>query len=332
MRTSGFRAWCAERGRARFVVTVALMVAFTLAGGALLLVPNVALPRITAAQPGTTASPVDLADPRLEPVRRTMEPFGPLVAERFDAGAGQEAVVVGHEPARADMTVLGMELASSAEAISAVWGADWSRAPLLVIAANPSEFAGLTRSTALHPEQVAAVTVTDPAPPGVAPVQRIVFGPEAGARLSDAGLRTLLRHELTHVATRAATVDGAAVWLTEGFAEYVAHHVGPVRFADVAPTVAARTKQGVLPADLPPADAFAGADAAEAYEYAWALCAYLADRHGPPALLALYHRLAAVPADPAGEDAAFAEILRVTRADLVADWQRWLTARSDAHS
>ncbi|MBH0780060.1 hypothetical protein IT779_27685 [Nocardia sp. NEAU-351] len=321
----GFRAWCAERGRARFAVTLALLVGLTGAGGALLLVPKVAVPRITAAQPAVAPAG---DDPRLAPVRRTMEPFGAVVAERFPTGADREAIVVGHDGQRAEMAVLGAELAPATAAITDLLGRARPGSALVVVASNPSEFAALVRSSSILPGEVAAVTVTDPFPPGAEPSgSRVVFSPEAGRRLSPDALRTLLRHELTHVATRTDTADGAPAWMLEGFAEYAAHRGGGRAFAEIAPTVAGHLAAELLPADLPAAADLVGPRAAEAYESAWTVCAYVADAYGEPRLVDLYRALAAAPLDTAGEDRVLRATLGVGRAEFVTGWRGWLSTR-----
>ncbi len=67
--------------------------------------------------------------------------------------------------------------------------------------------------------------------------QRLVLDPTPLAALSTVGERIVLTHEITHLATAAATADITPRWLVEGFAEYVANlHTGqPVA------TAAART-------------------------------------------------------------------------------------------
>ncbi|WP_054813245.1 hypothetical protein [Nocardia arizonensis] len=319
------------RGRARFAVAFTAVVALTGVCGALLLLPKLAQPRTTSAQPGVAASlgEVTADDPRLDPVRRTMEPFGEIVAERFPAaGNDRDALVVGHADQRSEMAVLGAELAPATAAITDLLGGGHVPTALIVVAANSSEFAALVRSTSILPGAVAAVTVTDPFARGTEPTQRVVFSPEAGRRLSSAELRTLLRHELTHVATRAITADGAPPWMLEGFAEYAAHRGQDHPFAEIAPTVAARLRSGAVPTELPtPAD-LTGPHAAEAYEAAWTACAFTAEKFGEQALVTLYRHLAATPADNQAEDRVLRETLKVDRQTFITQWQTWLSTHT----
>ncbi|WP_431963448.1 hypothetical protein [Nocardia sp. bgisy134] len=293
--------------------------------------PKWALPKILAAQDTSTESlgqmPGD--DPRLAAVRRTIEPFGPIESIRAPGGDGAESLVVGHPGHRAELEVLARELPAATAAITELWGPNWAQSALVVVAANPSEFAALVRAGGEMPTEVAAASVADPFVRGSKPTgQRVVFSPDAGRRLSPAGLRTLLRHELTHIAARAETADGAPQWMLEGFAEYAAHRGQGHPFADIAPTVHAALNDGALPDDLPPDTAFAGGSAVAAYEQAWSACAFVAEKYDESRLVELYRRLAAQRQDAASEDRVLREVLGIGRADFVADWRSWLSAKA----
>ncbi|MFI7669004.1 hypothetical protein [Nocardia sp. NPDC049526] len=330
---SSFRrahAWLFVRRRFQFVATVVMVTVLTGTCGALLMVPNSVLPKLHAAQP-TSIGSLHAADddPRLASVRRTVDPFGQLVTEQVPTGNGQESLVVGHPAQRAEIDTLAGELAAATTAVTGVWGPGWAQSAMVVVASNPSEFAALVRSGASMPADVAAASVADPFVPGTQPTgQRVVFSSDAGRRLDADGLRTLLRHELTHIATRAQTVDGAPQWMLEGFAEFVAHLDTGHRFADIAPTVATRIRAGNVPRDLPSAADFAGSGAVAAYEQAWSVCAFVADKFDQPRLVELYRRIAAGKQDSASEDRIMRDVLGTSRDDLVADWRSWLSART----
>ncbi|RJO69095.1 hypothetical protein D5S18_30970 [Nocardia panacis] len=321
------RRWLAARGRLRFCLTIAAVIALTGACGALLLVPNSVLPKPGAVSADSVVGQARAAvgDPRLDPVRRTMEPFGELAAERVSTGDGAQSLVVGHPGQRRDMEVLAGELPGAVAAVSQVWGRDWAGSAVVVLTANISEFAGLVHAGADLPTEIAAASVADPFVPGTRPTgQRVVFGPDASARVGPDGLRTLLRHELTHVAARAGTVDGAPLWMLEGFADYVAQHGQGHRFAEIAPTLTARLRAGEPPRDLPADREFGGAGAAFAYEQAWSVNQFIAERFGQTALVDLYHRIAAGRLDAAGTDRILRETLGSGRAEFVDGWRGWL--------
>ncbi|TLF80998.1 hypothetical protein [Nocardia cyriacigeorgica] len=327
------RDWLSQRRRFEFCLTTVMVMLLTGTCAALLLLPDSVVAPLRAARAGTTTAPVagqaTVGDARLAQIQRITEPFGPLVTRQVPTGGAQPALVAGHPQNQREVDLLADELAAASAAVTELWGPDWSRSPVVVVSSTPAEFAALVRATTDLPGEVAAATVSDPFTPGTQPTgQRVVFGPDAGRRLDPGGLRSLLRHELTHVATRAATVDGSPQWLLEGFAEYAAHRGLGHSFTDIAPTLATRLATGTLPADLPADPEFTGPDAATAYELAWSVCAYLADTHDDAGLVALYRRLATGPQTPASEDAAMREILGTSRADLISGWQTWLRARS----
>lgn len=325
------RDWWSARRRFEFCLTVGMVVLLTVVCLALLMLPNSVLPKLRAAQPATadTVGQVAAADPRLAEVRRIVEPFGPIVARPVPTGDGQQSLVVGHPAQRIEIDILERELAAATTAVTDVWGQDWAQSALVVVASSPSEFAALVRAGSLLPSEVAAASVADPIAPGTRPTgQRVVFGPDTGRRLDPEGLATLLRHELTHIAARAQTVDGAPLWMLEGFADYTAHHGRGHRFADVAPTVTAHASARDLPQDLPADSEFSGPDAAFTYEKAWSVCAFVAEKYDQPHLVQLYHRIAAAKQDTTAEDRILREVLGTTRPDFITDWRSWLQART----
>lgn len=298
--------------------------------GAVLLPPYSSTGTVDAdrAAPARPSQRSPHADPRLAEIYRLAEPNGPVHVQQVTTGADEPALVVGHPDRQGQIGVLAGGLAAATASITELWGPDWSRSPVVVIASTPAEFAALARVSDRLSAEVAAVSVADPFASGTRPTgQRVVFGPDTARRLDPEGLRTLLRHELTHIATRAATVDGSPLWMLEGFAEYAAQRDASHPFATVAPTLTTELRTGFVPADLPTDALFGGDRAATAYELAWAACAYLAEKYGEPRLVTLYRRLATGTRTPTGIDTVFHDVLGTTRAAMVAEWRAWLTAR-----
>ncbi|MFE1597207.1 peptidase MA family metallohydrolase [Nocardia sp. NPDC058705] len=324
---SGLRSWFSSNGRLEFCITLASVTLLTGACVALILVPRNVGPLQLATDEAEVLDTSEGTDnPRLSPVRRDLQPYGPILVREV---AESEALLVAHPSHRADLDALEHQLGPAISDVSAVWGTDWNRAPVVVVASTSAEFTALTRSAGSTGADVAAVSLTGSYVPGTEPAdQRIVFNPDARRRVGDEGLATLLRHELTHVATRADTIDGAPLWMVEGFAEYVAQRDQATTFSQIAPTLTTRLRAGTLPADLVSDADFTGVDAAYAYESAWSVCAFLADHYGTTALTTLYKRLATGPQSPAAQDAAFTAVLGTSRAELVDGWRAWLRGRA----
>ncbi|MTE14037.1 peptidase MA family metallohydrolase [Nocardia aurantiaca] len=325
------RGWLSARRRLQFVLTLVMVSALTAACGALLMLPNSVVPKLRAVVPGQDSGRLAATDPQVPLVKRTMESYGKVIAETVATGPGRIGIVLGHSGQRADIDVLAGELAASTAAVTSLWGADWNQAPVVVVASSPSEFAALTHAVGDVPVEVAASTVADPFRPGAQLTgQRVVFGPESGRRLGADTLRSVLRHELTHMASRAVTVDGSPMWMLEGFAEYSAHRALRHPITQIAPTLTARARAGDLPADLPPDAMFepASGTASLAYEQGWSVCAFIADRYGDPELVDLYRQLASGPKDRSAVDTALRAILGASYQDLIAQWRAWLTTRT----
>ncbi|MEC3958414.1 hypothetical protein VMT65_35645 [Nocardia sp. CDC153] len=323
------RGWLSARRRFQFVLTLVTVTALTAACGALLMIPNSVLPTLRAVAPGQDG--LAATDPQVPQVKRTMGYYGKPVAETVTTGPGRVGVVLGHSAQRADIDLLAGELAASTTAVTDLWGPAWNQAPVVVVASSPAEFAALTHAVGDVPAEVAASTVADPLRPGAELTgQRVVFGPEAGHRLGPDGLRSVLRHELTHMATRKITVDGSPMWMLEGAAEYTAHRGMHHPITQIAPTLTTRARAGDLPADLPSDAMFdpKSGQASLAYEQAWSACAFIADRYGDPKLVDLYHQLASGPKDHTAVDTALRSTLDTTYPDLVTAWRAWITTRT----
>lgn len=255
--------------------------------------------------------------------------FGSLTIRSVPTASGT-SVVMGHPDREQFVAALAAELPSALEAVTDFWGDDWARDGLVFVASSAEEFGELTGSD--PSVDVAAVTVSDAvAGDGSRPTgQRVVFGPDAAARLTPFTVRSVLRHELTHVAARARTAEGTASWVAEGFADYSGYRDSGADFGQLAPTLTAIVASGGAPTVLPRNEDFGagGARSSVAYESAWSVFAFVADRFGEPTLRRLYEALAAVPASDDSTDGAFASVLGSDRAQFVASWGNWVADRA----
>ncbi|MEZ5154142.1 hypothetical protein [Rhodococcus zopfii] len=259
--------------------------------------------------------------------------FGPLVVESVAQRSGGRSLVIGHPEQQALVDAIAGEMESAVDAVDQVWGADWSRRGLVLVTASHDEFTQQVGDRH-NGAAIAAVAVSDVVDPRAGSVtgQRIVFSPAAGDRLTAEGLRTVLRHELTHIAARAHTVDGSPLWMLEGYADYVGYRGADGEFGRTAPTLTDTVTRNGAPAALPGDTEFAGERSLLAYETAWSLAAYIADDYGPVRLTELYRRLARGPVDGAELDAALMEVLGADTGAFVAAWGSWVDSRLGSHA
>ena len=189
------------------------------------------------------------------------------------------------------------EMNEATKAVTAFWGSDWPRDIVIVAAASDAEFGTLAGG---GPDTAATTTA-----------ERIMFAPGAAA-MSDASLRIVLRHELFHFASRAATAADAPRWLTEGVADFVGRPPTP------RPPNAAELARG-LPTD---AD-LAGPDQSEAYDRAWWLSRFIADVYGTDTLRVLYVR--ACGSGHPDTATAVRDTLGADLPTVLARWQQWMS-------
>jgi hypothetical protein len=216
--------------------------------------------------------------------------------------------------------------------VTQVWGSDWPQRAALLLPASEEEFRALV-GPSLATTGIAAAAVADRVDVAsrTATGQRIVFNPAETGKLSATARRIVLRHELTHLATRASTADGAPMWLLEGFADYVGYRNGGLAPREVAPDLTSAVSQGKLPAG-PPADAdFHGATGRLdlTYQLAWSLALHVAERDGEAHLVRFYRQVAGTPGlGPSTVDAVVAgalrDVLGTDLTGLIDSWRRWL--------
>jgi len=254
--------------------------------------------------------------------------FGPCRVITTDGG-----IVLFHPGSEAMARRVADELGPAVAAVTAVWGGDWARRVAVVLPATTEEMRAFVGPD-FPVDAVAAVAVADRVDTNrhTAQGQRVVLSPTEGASLSGQALRIVLRHEITHVATRAHTVDGSPLWLLEGFADYVGYRDSGVPLATAAPGLAARVLTSGPPETLPSdADFLAGGAAIDlGYQQSYSLALFIGQRLGEATLVELYRRLAALgPALGERVDAVLRDVVRLDRAELVAGWQEYLRETLD---
>ncbi|WP_439664307.1 hypothetical protein ACSHWB_24445 [Lentzea sp. HUAS TT2] len=122
--------------------------------------------------------------------------------------------------------------------------------------------------------------------------QRVVINRVRASALSDVELSVLLRHEITHVATRDLTSDSAPLWLVEGFADWVAFHGMGLSLRQAAPLLTSDVS--ALPVD------FSGPGRDLAYQQAYSVMVYLESGLGERGVVDFFLRNAATSAVDSG--------------------------------
>ncbi|MDA3626821.1 hypothetical protein OU415_15355 [Saccharopolyspora sp. WRP15-2] len=241
--------------------------------------------------------------------------FGPCHAVRTPGG-----LVIGHR--REPVERVARQLDAVIRDVTEVWGTGWSQRVGVLIADSREELRAVV-GPGFALNGIAAVAVADRVDTAARRVEgpRVVLDPRAADELSDAALKALLRHEITHIAARAYTVDGSPMWMREGFADYVGYRSSGVPPREVAPELVRQVRAGGLPEQLPDDDEFHHADRGRdlAYQQSWSFVRHLVERFGEQHVVRLYHRIAAL-SSPAEVDAALREETGQTTAQLQADW------------
>lgn len=177
---------------------------------------------------------------------------------------------------------------------------------------------------------IAAVTApVDGSAGGRAPTH-VLLNPEVFGAQGGQAAQAVLAHEATHVATGAAsTAPGAAPWLVEGFADYVALRDLRLPTSVLTRRLARQVGREGVPDRLPGPAAFdaRAAHLGATYESSWLACRLIARRAGEPALVAVY---ADVRAGVAPGPALRRRTTDLTLAGLTVRWQRRLSSLAAA--
>ena len=248
--------------------------------------------------------------------------FGPVVARR-----GVASLVLAHPADDAQLPALAEVADRAVAAVTGVWGSGWSRRVVVIIAGSQDEMRAIVGAS--EGSDTAAATVADDADPGTG--LRVVLNPVQVARLSATGLRLVMRHEVTHVATWALTRPSQTMptWLIEGLADYVANLGSGQPVTVVAGELRAEVAAGKVAAALPANDEFTpgGSRLPQVYEEAWLACRLIAARAGQDALVRLYRKLATSAASPQDAlDAALRATLGQSTAQFTARWRHYVRA------
>ena len=254
---------------------------------------------------------------------------------------GRSSVIIGLGP-RASLTAYVSQADAAVTRVSAIWGTAWPRRVVVLVPRTQAQMGRLLDRSSDTLDQIAAVTTgeltaAEGSPAGGA--DQIIVNPAGFAKLGALGRRVVITHEATHVAVRGSTPRQVAIWLSEGFADYIGYSGLGLPRTEVASDVLGLVRRGTGPKALPDNEAFDATRATigPAYSASWLACSLIADRYGQAKLLALYRAASGattvkgVTADMSPEVAttqAFPAVLGTTQAAFTKYWLRYLTTLS----
>jgi hypothetical protein len=261
---------------------------------------------------------------------------------RVHVDRGERSLVLG----TADSATLGRmarEVDQASARVDATWGRTWPRTVLVLVPQDQAQMAALLgREDTSGLDQIAAVTTGEIGLDSAATsADRIIVNPDGFSQLGELGRDVVLTHELTHVATRATTTVAVPIWLSEGFADYVAYKSTGLSTRRVAKDVLDDVRRGKGPKRLPDAQDFDPAvhDIAPAYAGAWLAVRMIADREGEETLLRFYRDVAggqgtgqqkaastpgASTASQTAVESAFANVLHTNQEQFTSEWLEYL--------
>lgn len=227
------------------------------------------------------------------------------------------------------------ELAAATDrAVPAVvdaWPSKWNGRVVVLVPSSVEAVGRLLGAPAAGYRGIAAVTTGETGGEDGSAADRVIVNPEAYGLLGDFGRRVVLTHESTHVATRAHTSAATPMWLSEGFADWVAYRGTGRTAGETAPELRDAVRGGDVPGALPDDEGFAfGGDTAalaRAYEGGWLACDLIADRWGEDELREFYRTVGEAEHREGAVERALGEVLGVTADEFTAQWQDHLRER-----
>lgn len=247
--------------------------------------------------------------------------YGPVQVARTRTG-----LVLGHDENRELVDRVARMLDSSVAAVSEIWSSPWSRRVGVVVPASRAELRSLVGAS-FAVDGIAAVAVANEVDTATGRVEgpRIVLNTRTATALSDSALRVVIKHEITHIAARADTVDGAPMWMLEGFADYVGYRGSGIPPEHIAPDLARMLRNEGSPTELPSEADFraSGSRLDLAYQQSWSVVRFLVHEVGERRVVELYHRIAG-SWSTAAVDEALRDLTGMTRSELVEPWARHL--------
>ncbi len=251
--------------------------------------------------------------------------FGPVVVART-----ADSLVLAHPDDAQQAETLAHVVDNAIPQVNAVWGTHWSRRVVVLLPDSQQEMTDLVGGhlDLAHIAAVATADYTDTAT-GVVRGQRVVVNPSTLPTLGTVAGQIVLRHEITHVATRAETGAATPTWLAEGFADYIGYRDSGVAVQLAARDLRAEVRAGTLPASLPTYHDFDGANPrlSAVYQESWMACRLIARDVGEAGLVRFYRLVGRGAGNPiAVVDRALRAVMGIGYDDFVVAWRAYLAS------
>jgi hypothetical protein len=214
-------------------------------------------------------------------------------------------------------------------AVTAIWGTDWARRVVVIAPRSQTQLGTMLRRPGRDYTTLAAVATAERGSDVTAPpVNRVWINPSGFGRITELGRLIVLRHEITHVATGAALPSNFAIWLEEGFADYVGYLQSGVSQDIIASELLADARAGSVPNTLPGKPDFRSTNPqlSQAYEGAWWAARLIAQRYGRATLIDVYRTALAQPDPRTAVDVALRKVLGLTTAQFTNQWRSSIKA------
>ncbi|MFC7796939.1 hypothetical protein [Streptomyces cinereoruber] len=241
---------------------------------------------------------------------------------------GTRSLVLGAGRDRARLREIAAAADRAVPAVAGVWPEDWARRVVVLVPGSLDAMGQLLGAPGDSYRGIAAVTTGETKGGADAPADRVIVNPDAYGVLGDFGRQLVLTHETVHVATRTHTTPSTPIWLSEGFADWVAYRDADRTPAQAAPELRRAVQGGEPPVRLPEdADFSFGGDAeslARAYEGGWLACEMVAERWGEERLTAFYRAVGAHPGREGAVENALHDVLGTTPEEFTESWRTYV--------
>jgi len=258
---------------------------------------------------------------------RDLWDYGPV-----DVVRRGRALVLGHPDGPVSLADVAVEASADIPRVTSVWGRQWQRSVVVLVPNTEHELTGMLCDAGdLH--QIAAVASVEVSCSGrySGPLNnRVMVNPLTFTRLSALGRRVVMTHEITHVATRAATGPLEPTWLVEGIADYIGYRNSGVATSLAARELATQVANGTFHGRLPNDKAYDGSNRnlAAVYERSWLACKFIATHWGERRLVTVYRDVGRTTSGTrrSAVDGALRGVLHVSLTRFLAEWRDYVRA------